>query len=575
MTMHYTALDTLQHQIRLLHLSPSPNRRHNIVCHFSITSLSTGGEHCAYEALSYAWGEPLLDKSVQLGGNQFAVTSNLLSILRAIRYADKSRIIWVDAICIDQHNVLERSHQVSRMNDIYSKASNVIVWLGEPRSDAALAFDFLQEFGHPDDECPTLRRAERNAEQTAMSVRSLLTRPWWMRIWTAQEWILAKSSTFQCGQHTLGGDVLLRCLDHFRRHVKSVNCCDMQLASDFLFQIGDSLQPMLALESVKQSYAEQDFSYSLGFLRVRQATDPRDKVYGVLALAAQRYVGLLKADYNLLVEKVYEQITVALIQRTGNLNVLSHVAPNQPRNLDVPSFVPDWTVEIGKEYSSDWTARFRYLCRYNACKGRPANFISAPGTIKVRGTIIDSVVTLVSRRLGSYRKTRSYCNEILDDMYKIAKPNGDEYYYGQYQTRKEAFWLTMCGGIEDAGARKQGYISRRRLESYRCFETWEEWFRGPRTTYQTSDYQLRSITDSIASVSKGRTFCTTRKGLMGWVPKLSRSGDVVAVLTGGRVPFILRPHDGFFEMLGDAYIHGIMDGEALGTLYDLEYLEMR
>src|SRR5690242_939239 len=132
--MHYTALDTSQHQIRLLHLKPSPQRRHGIVCQFSIISLSAGGQHCDYEALSYAWGEPVLDRAVQLGGHQFAVTANLLSILRELRYANKSRVIWVDAICIDQHNILERSHQVSRMNDIYSQASNVVVWLGEPRS---------------------------------------------------------------------------------------------------------------------------------------------------------------------------------------------------------------------------------------------------------------------------------------------------------------------------------------------------------------------------------------------------------------------------------------------------------
>lgn len=566
--MHYTALDTSQHQIRLLHLTPSPHRRHGIVCHFSIISLSAGGQHCDYEALSYAWGEPVLDRAVQLGGHQFAVTANLLSILRALRYANKSRTIWVDAICIDQHNILERSHQVSRMNDIYSQASNVIVWLGEPRSDAALAFGFLEEFGHTGDEHLPLDRVGRNAEQIAMSVRSLLTRSWWTRIWTAQEWILAKSSTFHSGQHTLGGGVLLRCLDHFRRHVKSLDCCNMQLSSDFLFQLGDSLQPILALGSVKQSYAEQDFSYSLGFLRMRQATDPRDKVYGVLALAAQRYVGLLKADYTLPVERVYEQITVALIQRTGNLDILSHITPNQPRNLDVPSFVPDWTVEIGKEYSSDWTARFRNLGKYNACHGESADFKSALGTFKVRGIVIDSIVTMVSRRLGWYRKTRAYCNAILDDMYEVAKPVDDEYYYGQYQTRKEAFWLTMCGGIEDVRLQQRLQISKRRLASYQCFESWEEWFRGPRTTYQTSNHQLRSVTDSIASVSKGRTFCTTKKGLMGWVPKLSRPEDIVAVLTGGRVPFILRPHEGCYEVLGDAYIHGIMDGEALDTTYD-------
>ncbi|KAH6644634.1 heterokaryon incompatibility protein-domain-containing protein [Boeremia exigua] len=572
--MQYTALDKSNYQIRLLHLSPSSDRRSIIACHFSVTSLLAGARNTNYEALSYAWGEPLLDRSINLEGTHFAVTANLLSILRALRYADQVRVLWIDAICIDQHNVLERSHQVSRMNDIYSRASNVIVWLGEPRSDAALAFSFLEEFGHNPSEHLTLHRTERNVEQTAMSVRSLLTRSWWTRIWTAQEWILAKSSIFQCGQHVLDGDVLFRCLDHFRRHVKSIDCCDMQLSSDFLFRIGDSLQPALALSLVKQSYAEQDFSYSLGFLRVRQATDPRDKVYGILALAAERYAGLLKANYNLPVEQVYEQIAIALIERTGRLDILSHVAPNQSRNLNVPTFVPDWTVELGKEYSSDWTERFRNLYRYNACLSKAADFEAKPGVLYIKGILTDSIVTMSPRRLGSYRKTRSYCNEILDDMYEIAEPVEDKPYDGRYQTRKEAFWLTMCGGYETNAIDRRSHISKRRLSSYQCFESWEEWFRGSRTTYQTSDYQLRSVTDSIASVSKGRTFCITEKGLMGWIPKNCLPGDCVAVMTGGRVPIILRPHDGYYTVLGDAYIHGIMDGEAIHA-GDFKYLELR
>ena len=52
-------------------------------------------------------------------------------------------------------------------------------------------------------------------------------------------------------------------------------------------------------------------------------------------------------------------------------------------------------------------------------------------------------------------------------------------------------------------------------------------------------------------------------------------GGVVAILTGGRVPIILRPHNDYFEVVGDAYVHGIMDSEAMEGIGDLEYVELR
>ncbi|KAF1922698.1 HET-domain-containing protein [Didymella exigua CBS 183.55] len=577
--MHYTALDTKKHQIRLLHLAPSPDRRRAITCHFRTISLSHDTQQSRYEALSYAWGDPIFNRSIKLGGSHFAVTANLRVILRALRLTHQERVLWIDAVCIDQHNIQERSHQVSRMNDIYSHAANVVIWLGEPLSDAALAFNFLQEFGRQRNELPMSTDEDRNTEQTAMAVRSLLMRSWWTRIWTAQEWILAGSTTFQSGQYTLGGDVLIRCLEHYRYHAKSTDCCGMHLTSDILFRLGDSLQPLFALDAVRQSYSHQDFSSSLGYLRMRQAADPRDKVYGVLALAASQYAGLLRADYSAAVEQVYEQLAIALIDRTKRLDIFSHIVPNQPQRLSVASWAPDWTVDMGKEYSSDWTERFRMIEKYDACGTCDvAEYRAVSSVLHIKGLVVDTIAALGIRRLGSYKKTRAYRNQLLDEMFKMAEPIDTGYYHryhGQRQTKKEAFWLTVCGGYEDMTQERTQVISEPHMDDFEMFEKWEAWFRGPRISYQTHDHRLRSVTDSIAAVSKGRTFCrTAAQGLLGWVPKNSVTGDVVAVLTGGTMPIVLRPHDGYCTVVGDAYVHGIMDGEALHSSSSLSHLEL-
>ena len=566
--MHYNALDTSKHEVRLLHLAPSLDRRRAIACHFIVVSLSHGSPPTQFEALSYAWGDPIFNRKIQLGGVPFAVTANLKAILRALRHPREERILWVDAVCIDQHNVQERSHQVSRMNDIYSHAENVIVWLGEPLSDAELAFDFLREFGRQRNELLMSTEEDRNTEQTAMSVRSLLTRSWWTRIWTAQEWILAGRTTFQSGQYILAGEVLIRCLEHYRYHIKHTDCCAMHLTSEFLFRLGDSLQPLFALDAVRQSSAYQDFSSTLGYLRMRQAVDPRDKVYGVLALAASQYAGLLRADYTASVEKVYEQLALALISQNKYLDIFSHIAPNQPRTLNVPSWVPDWTVDMGKEYGSDWTERFKMTTKYDACGSwNTAEYQYSPGVLRIKGLAIDVITALGIRRLGSYKKTQLYRNQLLDDMFEIAKPLDTGYYHayhGQRQTRKEAFWLTMCGGYQDMTRERPGAISEPHVDDFEPFQEWEAWFRGAHTSYQFRNDRSRSVADSIASVSRGRAFGRTgQHGLIGWVPKNSVVGDVVAVLTGGTMPIVLRPHNGYYTVVGDAYVHGIMDGEAL------------
>lgn len=84
-----------------------------------------------YKALSYVWGSPVGDVPICCGVQELLITENCVAALRKIRHRMKSRMLWVDAICINQQSLDERNHQVALMGDIYSKASEVIIWLGE------------------------------------------------------------------------------------------------------------------------------------------------------------------------------------------------------------------------------------------------------------------------------------------------------------------------------------------------------------------------------------------------------------------------------------------------------------
>ncbi|PVH78200.1 hypothetical protein DL98DRAFT_377834, partial [Cadophora sp. DSE1049] len=83
-----------------------------------------------YEALSYAWGVESLEHTIQCSGMKIQITANLDDALRQLRYPDRPRLLWVDAISINQDDLAERSRQVRIMREIYTNAAQVVIWLG-------------------------------------------------------------------------------------------------------------------------------------------------------------------------------------------------------------------------------------------------------------------------------------------------------------------------------------------------------------------------------------------------------------------------------------------------------------
>lgn len=96
-----------------------------------------------YEALSYTWGSHVKSDLITLGGTAFPVTSNLFAALRALRNEHADSILWIDAVCINQDDIFERSQEVLRMLRIYQRAERVVVWLGETSDDSTFAIDHL------------------------------------------------------------------------------------------------------------------------------------------------------------------------------------------------------------------------------------------------------------------------------------------------------------------------------------------------------------------------------------------------------------------------------------------------
>ena len=155
-----------------------------------------------YEALSYHWGsgDPTFEIRIHVEHAfpaKFRVRQNLHSALTHLRYTDRRKALWIDAICINQNDTEEQNHQVSHMSRIYAGAENVCVWLGDESEDSNIAMQFISRVVNLDDFDRLILDDKSHAEWAAMS--QLMKRDWFNRRWVVQEIALAKRATVYCG----------------------------------------------------------------------------------------------------------------------------------------------------------------------------------------------------------------------------------------------------------------------------------------------------------------------------------------------------------------------------------------
>ena len=139
-----------------------------------------------YEALSYTWGSEDTPESVVVDGRLFAITANLHKALVRLRNHTLDRVIWIDAICLNQRDDAEKQQQIPLMVDIYRKASRIIVDLGSAvaTKDSKLAtYDPSQALEYIRLAAEGKQSALDNAEERTGAIMSLLRRPYFQRSW--------------------------------------------------------------------------------------------------------------------------------------------------------------------------------------------------------------------------------------------------------------------------------------------------------------------------------------------------------------------------------------------------------
>jgi hypothetical protein len=174
----YSILPPDSDNIRLLRLLPNEDEAAPVQCELRNYSLQKLGPRThLYEALSYVWGDTRETLPIWVDNNQFPVTVNLYAALFRLRDHSLERIIWIDAICINQEDSQEQGHQVQLMAKIYSNAHRVIVWLGEEAVEIKGALEDIRLAANEE----LLEHSEKEINKHA--ILNLLQQPWFRRIW--------------------------------------------------------------------------------------------------------------------------------------------------------------------------------------------------------------------------------------------------------------------------------------------------------------------------------------------------------------------------------------------------------
>jgi hypothetical protein len=389
----FEPLDFQKKQIRILILHPSIDRKARVEGHFVHCDLA---EAPTYAALSYVWGERRHGGSIILEGSKLTIPTNLQQLLLRLRHSHSKRTLWADAICINQDDIQERNNQVSYMAQIYRKATMVIVWLGELDERSQDIPQFLETINTAVAKGVTLKNSELSTLYSSME--TLLSRPWFQRIWTMQEVCLASNVSILLGSQDLSWNALETSFMLYKEmivYAEQEGDTNTSPDSKAAVRFASALFEGRAQLERGRSTIERSLHSLILAHGTQSATDLRDKIYGVLALASDRDTGYAKlsVDYHpnhspeLLFEDFYQQC----VRAKQSLDVL--LWP-WPRNIPSPPWVHspnDSTCAEPLVQPIGLPGHKPLVPQSNPFFGDTAMLITVDGAIEFGGILIDRV----------------------------------------------------------------------------------------------------------------------------------------------------------------------------------------
>jgi Heterokaryon incompatibility protein (HET) len=583
-TAHSTRQTKNDLEIRVLILHPG-QWDDNISCELQHARLNK----TEYEALSYVWGDASDTRPILLHGYTKQVTANLESALRRLRKRSDQMVLWVDALCINQDDLAERSQQVTMMMQIFDSAKMVFWWLGEvPETMPKIHKDLLNivHFWNKTKDLEIdsegllhlLKRHDLDFENIDWTgIWDLLERPFWTRMWIMQEFCTLRGVNDElgllvCGNYRFykGAFIIINgFIDKVSQGgplIMGNSPAESKLGSVMRYRGQPPGRTMItsAFQIALGSIQHRKDALKLIYLTNKlEATDPRDKIFALLGIFNPiKYK--FQADYTKSVSDVYKSFTQVLIFEKYGIEVLR--ANRSRRNQFSPTWcIPDYISEaLQLTYHPYWD-NFEKI--YNASGGteseisidEDANILTCAG---VRIGTVNRVIGPFYRKLSSpledsppsmeelkFQEANDQLNSIVSEM--IGHP-----------LKLEELWRTMV--MDCKLVSNQRLIPAPKELEHGFYVAFELAERPENMSKLKSDTLMHQFATFAVSSMTERCFFMTENGYMGIGPAASQVGDLAVVFLGGDFCFLIRPEDmGHYELVGDAYIQGLMFGEMI------------
>jgi hypothetical protein len=311
-------------RIRLLRILPGDDLA-QICCEVRVIDLDREPRP-KYAALSYAWGNPGSEFELSLNGRPVKVRKNLWRFLRQARQLPSiiCDLIWIDALCVEQEDDLERTHQVALMGEIYSSAERAIAWLGPSYSRSDLA---LRDFARGASCWTTSRTASKKwTSPAASAIRSICMRRYWERLWIFQELLLAREALVLCGADSITMNKFIAFLLPIANRYD--NDISVHAAEQFELKTVRQSPAMALMRQITKRHSNSSIYDLMISTRRLQCSEVMDRVYALLNVAGHAQE-VITADYKL---SLHELIHNVLRQHHNML--LEHRARDLPESFD-------------------------------------------------------------------------------------------------------------------------------------------------------------------------------------------------------------------------------------------------
>lgn len=573
-----------------------------------------------YETISYCWGAPRPLVPMKINGKVSLVQASANEAIRRMRLEDRTRVLWVDAVCIDQESTEDKNQQVAFMGTIYRHGTCNLVWLGEDTS--GLALRAIRDIGQmaedmrlktrffTEDPCPEYgsfleKTFEFEIDGDALAV--LFRIQWLRRLWVVQEAVLARENICHWGRHQFPLLTLLRAAGWC---ILNVNFVPLQFAEEAVYR-GICCAAQMLMFAAEHSIYGNDLRRTVwGVLDMAnsfQKTEQRDSIYGTLSLLDEKtrtnieFSELLKVDYRKPYPDIWRDATRVALCEDGSLNGLS---PRQSTSADLTGS-SDFDVSWGspcdesrhgigsrKDFQTSDGMANPELLNYTShgldlllCEGFtlakvqtttpsfsgddrheftdttiPTEFLEWLRLVK---SAASRAVSAGSKSLGmSIAQTltmASYRETTSSSVLALSKYLEDlEHPFPAPDSHNSEHSAQLTSSATFRNILKSG------LDACRSFITYEQPSESQASESSTRLSPSAALREELGIVLKDCKFFVTDDGHMGLGPPAMEVEDIVVILRTGRMPFILRKSGADqHKLVGSAYVDGIMYGEAV------------